>query len=78
MRTNRELAKSALHLAKDLLSEERCDRCGATFDTNLNRELSAVLDFDFGYLSSRDGERQLLLFCNDCAEKLQDSIMNKS
>jgi hypothetical protein len=50
-----------------------CDGCGGEFEDQLKgvvtgKEGSLKANFDFGYLSSRDGERYSYFFCQNCAE----------
>ena len=54
---------------KTILQTEKvsfsCDVCRATPEFGVD----AVVEFNFGYGSGRDGSRAEFHFCSDCAEK---------
>jgi hypothetical protein len=52
-----------------------CDGCGGEFEDQsknilTQKEGSLRAEFDFGYHSSRDGERYSYSFCQDCASDI--------
>lgn len=55
-----------------------CDWCARELAFEKGTEVSATVNFNFGYFTERDGQRGKFVFCQTCAELLYQYLREQS